>query len=90
MTEDVSDSLYQGICGENTAKKFNIGRAAQDEYAIRSYQLSKAAVEGGLLKDEIVPVEIPQKKGLYTCADPEGGGGGGPDPPGKLQKYMVP
>ena len=69
MTEDVSLSFYQGICGENTAKKFNIGRAAQDEYAIRSYQLSKAAVEGGLLKDEIVPVEIPQKKGLYALSN---------------------
>ena len=42
----------------------NIGRAEQDEYAIRSYKLSKAAVEGGLLKDEITPVQIPQKKGI--------------------------
>lgn len=60
---DAYGKYHMGICGENTAEKFKIGREAQDEYAIRSYKLSKASVEGGLLKDEIVPVEIPQKKG---------------------------
>ncbi|WAR06863.1 THILA-like protein [Mya arenaria] len=52
-----------GVCGENTAKKMNISREAQDDYAIRSYKLSQAAAEAGAFKDEIVPVQIPTKKG---------------------------
>lgn len=60
---DAYGKYHMGICGENTAKKYNIGREAQDEYAIQSYKRSKASVDGGLFKDEIVPVEIPQKKG---------------------------
>ena len=59
-------NLFQGICGENTASKYSISRNEQDEYAIRSYTLSKQAVESGVFKDEIVPVEIPQKKGKYS------------------------
>jgi len=55
--------VIQGICGENTAKKFNIGREAQDQYAIRSYTLSQAAWKAGAFKAEVVPVSIPQRKG---------------------------
>lgn len=60
---DAYGKYHMGICGENTAKKFNIGREAQDEYAIRSYKLTRQAVESGVFKQEIVPVQIPQKKG---------------------------
>ncbi|KAL4232516.1 Acetyl-CoA acetyltransferase [Mactra antiquata] len=60
---DAYGKYHMGICGENTAKKFNIGRQAQDEYAIRSYTLSRQSADAGLFNDEIVPVTIPQKKG---------------------------
>jgi acetyl-CoA C-acetyltransferase len=52
-----------GNCADNTAKEMNISREMQDEYAINSYKRAAAAWEKGLFKDEIVPVEIPQRKG---------------------------
>jgi acetyl-CoA C-acetyltransferase len=53
----------QGNCAENTAKKFKVGRDEQDAYAVRSYKLSQESASKGLFKDEIVPVQIPKKKG---------------------------
>ena len=52
-----------GNCGENTAKKMDITRQDQDEYALRSYRLSTEAYAKGLIQKEIVEVRIPQKKG---------------------------
>ncbi len=48
---------------ENVASDFNISRADQDAFAVRSQQKAAAAQEAGILADEIVPVLIPQKKG---------------------------
>ena len=59
---DVVD-VFQGNCAENTAKKYGIGREEQDEYAVRSYQLSQLAAREGVFDKEIVPVEIPKRKG---------------------------
>jgi len=52
-----------GNCAENTAKKLNITRQQQDEYAISSYKRSAAAYKNNIFKDELVPVSVPQKKG---------------------------
>lgn len=52
-----------GSCADNTAKEMNISREAQDEYAINSYKKIADSVANGLFNDEIVPVEIPQRKG---------------------------
>ncbi len=52
-----------GNCADNTAKEKGITRAAQDEYAINSYKRSAATTEAGLFKEEIVPVEVPQRRG---------------------------
>lgn len=52
-----------GNCAENTAKKLNISRQQQDEYAISSYKRSAAAYKDNVFKDELVPVSVPQKKG---------------------------
>lgn len=60
---DVYDGLHMGMAAENTAKELNISRQHQDEYAIESYKRSAKATEKGFFKDEIVPVEVPQKKG---------------------------
>ena len=57
--------MLQGVCAENTAKKYNISREEQDEYAVRSYKLSQQAADSGRLKKEIIPVEIKKKKGTY-------------------------
>ncbi len=60
---EVYNKFPMGNCADNTAKEMNISREAQDEYAIGSYKRSAAAWEAGKFTDEIVPVEIPQRKG---------------------------
>ncbi|UOD31393.1 3-oxoadipyl-CoA thiolase [Massilia violaceinigra] len=54
---------------ENVAKEFNINRADQDAFALRSQQRWAAAHAAGVFKDEIVPVTIPQKKGEARVFD---------------------
>ncbi|XP_011498265.1 PREDICTED: acetyl-CoA acetyltransferase, mitochondrial [Ceratosolen solmsi marchali] len=71
---DVSNKFHMGNCAENTAKKIGITREQQDEYAINSYKRSAAAYENDSFKDELVPVNIPQKKGkadIIFSADEE-------------------
>ncbi|MBI5584568.1 MAG: acetyl-CoA C-acetyltransferase [Deltaproteobacteria bacterium] len=51
-----------GETAENVAVKFNISRQEQDELGLISQQRAEAAIKAGKFKDEIVPVEIPQKK----------------------------
>jgi acetyl-CoA C-acetyltransferase len=60
---EVYNNFPMGSCADNTAKEMNISREAQDEYAINSYKRTEAATEAGKFKDEIIPVEIPQRKG---------------------------
>ncbi|XP_024876352.1 acetyl-CoA acetyltransferase, mitochondrial [Temnothorax curvispinosus] len=60
---DVYNKCHMGNCAENTAKKLNITRQQQDEYAISSYQRSAAAYDNNVFKDELVSVSVPQKKG---------------------------
>ncbi|MBB6612382.1 acetyl-CoA C-acyltransferase [Pontibacter sp. Tf4] len=58
---DVYNDFHMGNAAENTAREMKITREMQDEYAIGSYKKSAAAAEAGFLKDEIVPVEVPQR-----------------------------
>lgn len=60
---DVYNKCHMGNCAENTAKKLNITRQQQDEYAISSYKRSAEAYKNNVFKDELVPVSVPQKKG---------------------------
>ena len=60
---EVYSRFPMGNCADNTAKEMNISREAQDEYAINSYKRVAASTEAGDFKDEIVPIEIPQRKG---------------------------
>jgi acetyl-CoA C-acetyltransferase len=60
---EVYNQFAMGNCADNTAKEMNITREQQDQYAINSYKRVAAATESGALMDEIVPVEIPQRKG---------------------------
>ncbi|XP_078049541.1 acetyl-CoA acetyltransferase 1 isoform X2 [Augochlora pura] len=60
---DVYNKFHMGNCAENTAKKLNITRAEQDEYAISSYKRSAEAYANNIFQDELVPVSVPQRKG---------------------------
>lgn len=62
---DVYNKIHMGNCAENTAKKLNISRQDQDDYAISSYKRSAAAYEKQAFKDELVPVNVPQKRGKH-------------------------
>ena len=58
-----------GETAENVAEKYQVARDDQDEFALRSQLLAEAAIKGGKFKDQIVPVEIPQKKGAPAIFD---------------------
>lgn len=60
---DCYDGLAMGNAAELCAKDCNITREEQDAFAIQSYQRSQQAWESGRFNDEVVPVEIPQRKG---------------------------
>ena len=60
---DVYHNYPMGNAAELCAKECNISREDQDEFAIESYKRSAAAWEAGKFDDEIVPVEVPQRKG---------------------------
>ena len=55
--------VHMGITAENVAAKYEIARQEQDEFTVESQTKAAAAIKGGKFKDEIVPVEIPAKKG---------------------------
>jgi len=52
-----------GNCADNTAQEMNITRKEQDEYAINSYKRSADSWAKGAFNDEIIPVEVPQRRG---------------------------
>lgn len=55
--------LIMGLTAENLAEKYDISREEQDEIALRSHNNAERATQSGTFKEEILPVEIPQKKG---------------------------
>jgi len=57
------ENYHMGCTGEVVAEEYSIGRAAQDEFAASSHRKAAAAMKAGKFADEIVPVEIPQRKG---------------------------
>jgi acetyl-CoA C-acetyltransferase len=64
--------VHMGSHAEYTARKAEITRARQDEFALSSHQKAVAAIEGGKFKAEIVPVQIPGRKGPTTVDTDEG------------------
>ncbi|MEW5845943.1 MAG: acetyl-CoA C-acetyltransferase [Bacteroidota bacterium] len=60
---DVFNQYHMGITAENIAEQWKISREEQDEFALNSQQKAEAAQKAGKFEPEIVPVEIPQKKG---------------------------
>ncbi|MFJ8257577.1 acetyl-CoA C-acetyltransferase [Peribacillus asahii] len=55
--------VHMGNYGDSTATEFGLSRELQDEWAVRSHRLAFEAIEAGKLSEEIVAVEVPQKKG---------------------------
>lgn len=60
---DAYDENAMGICADACAAKYNFSREDQDVFAIQSYKRSAAAWEAGNFDNEVVPVEVPQRKG---------------------------
>ena len=63
---DVYNQYHMGVTAENVAKKFEVSRQQQDEFALASQNKAEAAQKAGKFKDEILPLEIPQKKGAIV------------------------
>ncbi|MEG0391217.1 MAG: acetyl-CoA C-acetyltransferase [Anaerovoracaceae bacterium] len=66
---DAFNNYHMGITAENIAEQWNLTREQLDEFAVASQNKAEAAVTSGRFKDEIVPVEIPQRKGEPVVFD---------------------
>ena len=60
---DGFEDYHMGITAENVAEQYGITREDQDSFALQSQKRAMAAVEAGRFKEEIIPVEIPQRRG---------------------------
>ena len=60
---DVFNNYHMGVTAENIVEQWGLTREEQDEFAMNSQLKAEAAIKAGKFKDEIVPVEIPQRKG---------------------------
>ncbi|MEG0307637.1 MAG: acetyl-CoA C-acetyltransferase [Clostridium sp.] len=66
---DAFNDYHMGVTAENIAEKWELTREMQDEFALNSQLKAEKAVKEGRFKDEIVPVEIPQRKGEPVIFD---------------------
>lgn len=66
---DIFNNYHMGITAENIAEQWNISREEQDEFALKSQLKAEKAQKEGKFKDEIVPVEVPQRKGDPIIVD---------------------
>jgi acetyl-CoA C-acetyltransferase len=68
---DVYNQYHMGVTAENVAKEYAVTREDQDEFAVASQRKTEAAQKAGKFKDEIIPVEIPTRKGPVMFTDDE-------------------
>lgn len=66
---DAFDDIHMGITAENIAELYNFTREAQDEFAAGSQNKAEAAIKAGRFVDEIVPIEIPVRRGEPVVMD---------------------
>jgi acetyl-CoA C-acetyltransferase len=66
---DAFGDIHMGITAENVAEDYGITREQQDDFAAKSQQKAEQAIADGIFKEEIVPVEVPQKKGGPRLVD---------------------
>ncbi len=60
---DIVNDFHMGISNDLCSEKYNVSREAQDRYAAESYRRTLDSINSGRYGDEIIPVEIPQRKG---------------------------
>jgi acetyl-CoA C-acetyltransferase len=60
---DIVNDFHMGISNDLCSDKYNVSREDQDQYAAESYRRTLGAIDAGKFKDEIMPVEIPQRRG---------------------------
>jgi acetyl-CoA C-acetyltransferase len=63
---DPFDSCHMGVTAENVASEFGVSRADQDALAVESHRRAAAATDAGYFKEQIMPVEVPGRKGTVT------------------------
>ncbi|AOY57929.1 MULTISPECIES: acetyl-CoA C-acetyltransferase [Desulfococcus] len=66
---DIVNDFHMGMSNELCSEKYGVTREDQDRYAAESYRRAVAAISSGRFKDEILPVEIPQRKGAPKIFD---------------------
>lgn len=66
---DVFNDYHMGITAENIAEQWKLSREEQDEFALNSQLKAEEAIKSGRFKDEIVPVEVPQRRGEPIVVD---------------------
>jgi len=66
---DIVNDFHMGISNELCSERYNVSREDQDRYAAESYRRSLEAIRAGRFKNEIVPVEIPRRKGDSVIFD---------------------
>jgi len=66
---DIVNDFHMGVSNELCSEKYNISREAQDRYAAESYHRALEAIRSGRFKDEIVPIEVPRRKGDSVIFD---------------------
>jgi acetyl-CoA C-acetyltransferase len=69
---DVFNDFHMGNTGEIVAKRHNVTRQDADVFSLRSHQRAVAAIKAGTFEQEIVPVDVPSKKGAVKFATDEG------------------
>lgn len=68
---DVYDQCAMGVFADRTAETYGISREEQDAYTVQSYRRSEASTESGRFSAEIVPVDVPGRKGSVTVSEDE-------------------
>ena len=68
---DAFHGIHMGITAENVAREYQITREEQDRFAVASQNKAEAARKTGRFKEEIVPVTVPERKGVRVVADDE-------------------
>jgi acetyl-CoA C-acetyltransferase len=63
------ENYHMGNTGEVVAERYNVTRNEQDEYALNSHRKAAAAIKAGKFREEILPVEVPQRKGAPLVFD---------------------
>ena len=66
---DAYDNNAMGVCADACATEYKFSREDQDAYAVQSYERSKAAWDAGKFKNEVISVEVPQRRGEPVIVD---------------------